>query len=209
MPSTSFGPACPGCNSWFRLGPAHDRGFERVLGRCLKYGPQIVGVASGIGGPDLCHSTVRAVQAKSPSAHPRRPIRPTRVGGSHRVNPHQGTPAWPRRADRCQPKWTAAFVPPGLQPARPELGRPPAPQPGLPNPWLSKDGVWSRWSAWVSDISPGVPSGGTLAKCDLFGFLSTSHWTGVAIIVQFPRTKTCIVTRSRTSSRPTPCSLAG
>jgi hypothetical protein len=39
--------------------------------------------------------------------------------------------------------------------------------------------------------------GGTLAKCDLFGIPSTSHWTGVAIIVQFPRTKSCIFTLPR------------
>jgi hypothetical protein len=37
----------------------------------------------------------------------------------------------------------------------------------------------------------------------------TSHWTGAAIIVQCSRTKTCIVTRSRTSIRPMPSSLAG
>jgi hypothetical protein len=53
------------------------------------------------------------------------------------------------------------------------------------------------------------PIGGTLAKCDPFGTPSTSHWTGAAIIVQSPRTKTCIVTRSRTSTRPMPFSLAG
>ena len=51
--------------------------------------------------------------------------------------------------------------------------------------------------------------GGTIAKCDPFGTPSTSHWTGAAIIVQSPRTKTCIVTRSRTSTRPMPFSLAG
>jgi hypothetical protein len=55
----------------------------------------------------------------------------------------------------------------------------------------------------------GQPVGGILAQCDLFGIRSTSHWTGAAIIVQFPRTKTCIVTRSRTSTRPMPFSLAG
>ena len=53
------------------------------------------------------------------------------------------------------------------------------------------------------------PIGGTLALCNPFGIPSTSHWTGAAIIVQFPRTKTCIVTRSRTSTRPMPSSLAG
>src|SRR4029453_9752999 len=36
---------------------------------------------------------------------------------------------------------------------------------------------------------------------------STSHWTGAAIIVQCSRTKTCIVTRSRTSTRPMPSSF--
>jgi hypothetical protein len=52
------------------------------------------------------------------------------------------------------------------------------------------------------------PIGGTLAKCDRFGTPSTSHWTGAAIIVQSPPTKTCIVTRSRTSTRLMPFSLA-
>jgi hypothetical protein len=50
---------------------------------------------------------------------------------------------------------------------------------------------------------------GTLAKCDPFGTPSTSHWTGAAIIEQSLRTKTCIVTGSRTSNRPMPFSLAG
>src|SRR5262245_56935492 len=36
-----------------------------------------------------------------------------------------------------------------------------------------------------------------------------SHWTGAAIIAQCSRTKTCIVTQSRTSTGPTPSSLAG
>ena len=62
---------------------------------------------------------------------------------------------------------------------------------------------------YLSDTSPVYPIGGTLAKCDPFGTPSTSHWTGAAIIVQSPRTKTCIVTRSRTSTRPMPFSLAG
>ena len=57
--------------------------------------------------------------------------------------------------------------------------------------------------------SPVYPIGGTLPKCDPFGTPSTSHWTGAAIIVRSPRTKTCIVTRSRTSTRPMPFSLAG
>jgi len=56
---------------------------------------------------------------------------------------------------------------------------------------------------------PSRPIGATLAKCDPFGTPSTSHWTGAAIIVQSPRTKTCIVTRSRTSTRPMPFSSAG
>ena len=57
------------------------------------------------------------------------------------------------------------------------------------------------------DERPGVV--GTLAKCDPFGTPSTSHWTGAAIIGRFPRTKTCIVMRPRTSTRPMPFSLAG
>src|SRR5215213_8750272 len=41
--------------------------------------------------------------------------------------------------------------------------------------------------------------GDTLTQCDPFGIPSTSHWTGAAIIVKCPRTKTCIVTQPRTS----------
>jgi len=52
------------------------------------------------------------------------------------------------------------------------------------------------------------PLGATLAECDPFAIPSTSAWTGAAIIVPCSRTKTCIVTRPRTSSRPTPSSLA-
>jgi hypothetical protein len=46
------------------------------------------------------------------------------------------------------------------------------------------------------------------AKCDRFGIRSTSHWTGAAIIAQFPRTKNYIVTRWKTSTRPMLSSLA-
>jgi hypothetical protein len=49
--------------------------------------------------------------------------------------------------------------------------------------------------------------GGTLTRCDPFGIPSTSHWTGAAIIEQFPRTKSCIVTGPRASPRPMPSSL--
>jgi predicted nuclease of predicted toxin-antitoxin system len=41
-----------------------------------------------------------------------------------------------------------------------------------------------------------------------FGIPSTSHWTGAAIIGKESRTKTCIVTRWKTSSTPMPSSLA-
>ena len=51
------------------------------------------------------------------------------------------------------------------------------------------------------------PCGGTLTQCDPFGIPSTSHWTAAAIIVQRSRTKTCIVTRSRTSPGPMPSSM--
>ena len=51
--------------------------------------------------------------------------------------------------------------------------------------------------------------GDMLTQCDPFGIQSTSHWTGAAIIVQFSRTKNCIVTRPRTSPGPMPSSLAG
>ncbi len=54
-----------------------------------------------------------------------------------------------------------------------------------------------------------VGIGRTLPPCDPFGIPSTSHRTGAAIIVHFRRTKTCIVTRPRTSRRPRPSSLAG
>ena len=54
-----------------------------------------------------------------------------------------------------------------------------------------------------------LPIGGTLAECDPFATPSTLHWTGAAIIVQSCRTKTCIVTRSRTANRPTPSLFGG
>jgi hypothetical protein len=47
------------------------------------------------------------------------------------------------------------------------------------------------------------------AQCDPFGTPSTSPWTGAAIIVRCPRTRTCTVTRSRTSIGLMPSSLAG
>jgi hypothetical protein len=53
------------------------------------------------------------------------------------------------------------------------------------------------------------PISGTLAQCDLFDIPSTSHWTGVAIIVPELRTRNCIATRSKTSNKPMPFSLAG
>jgi hypothetical protein len=47
-------------------------------------------------------------------------------------------------------------------------------------------------------------------ECDLFGTPSTSLWTGAAIIArEYPRTKSYIVTRSRTSSGPMPSSSDG
>jgi len=64
-------------------------------------------------------------------------------------------------------------------------------------------------SAGVEGIVAGLRIGGMFSQCDPFGILSTSHWTGAVIIVQFPRTKTYIVTRWKTSSRPMPSSLAG
>jgi hypothetical protein len=50
---------------------------------------------------------------------------------------------------------------------------------------------------------------GTLAQCDPCGIPSTSRWTVAAIIGQYPRTKTYIVTRWKTSIRPMLSSLAG
>src|SRR5438309_1958577 len=44
---------------------------------------------------------------------------------------------------------------------------------------------------------------------ELIGIPATSHWTVAAIIVPgYQRTKSCIVTRRRTSRRPMPSSLA-
>jgi hypothetical protein len=60
-----------------------------------------------------------------------------------------------------------------------------------------------------SEARPQPAIGGTLTRCDPFVIPSTLHWTGAAIIVKRLRTKTCIVTRSKTSSRPMPSSLAG
>jgi hypothetical protein len=51
--------------------------------------------------------------------------------------------------------------------------------------------------------------GGIFAQCDLFGIRSTSLWTGAAIIVRCPRTRSCIVTRSRTSNEPMRSCLGG
>ncbi len=79
----------------------------------------------------------------------------------------------------------------------------------LESPSRSHDPTHTTTDHYLSDTSPVYPIGGTLAKCDPFGTPSTSHWTGAAIIVQSPRTKTCTVTRSRTSTRPMPFSLAG
>src|SRR6266700_3859420 len=74
----------------------------------------------------------------------------------------------------------------------------------LPTRHLQSPSRSQQITIYVSYTSPVYPIGGTLAKCDPFGTPSTSHWTGAAIIVQSPRTKTCIVTRSRTSTRPMP-----
>jgi hypothetical protein len=78
-----------------------------------------------------------------------------------------------------------------------------------PYPLVRPDDVWALSPNYKDRRPPVYPIGGTLAKCDPFGIPSTSHWTGAAIIVQSPRTKTCIVTLSRTSTRPMPFSLAG
>ena len=85
----------------------------------------------------------------------------------------------------------------------------PLPARHLQGPSRSHHPTHTKTDHYLSDTSPVHPIGGTLAKCDPFGTPSTSHWTGAAIIVQSPRTKTCIVTRSRTSTRPMPFSLAG
>ncbi len=53
------------------------------------------------------------------------------------------------------------------------------------------------------------PLGRTLPPCDPSGTPSTSRWTGAATIVQSLRTKSCIVTRPRTSAGPMPSSWAG
>jgi hypothetical protein len=61
----------------------------------------------------------------------------------------------------------------------------------------------------VSGVSPMHPMGGTLPKCDPLRYTINVTLDGTAIIVQSPRTKTCIVTRSRTSTGPMLFSLAG
>jgi hypothetical protein len=55
----------------------------------------------------------------------------------------------------------------------------------------------------------GAKTNGRYTSCDPFGIPSTSHWTGAVIIVQGPRTKSCIVTGPRASRRPMPSSMAG
>src|SRR5436190_20537990 len=67
----------------------------------------------------------------------------------------------------------------------------------------------SNRSHYLSDTPPVYPIGGILAKCDPFGTPSTSHWTGAAITVRSPRTKTCIVMPPRSSTRRMLFSLAG
>jgi hypothetical protein len=57
--------------------------------------------------------------------------------------------------------------------------------------------------------SPVYPIDGTLAKCDPFGYSINVTLDGCCDHRAIPRTKTCIVTRSRTSTRPMPFSLAG
>jgi hypothetical protein len=79
----------------------------------------------------------------------------------------------------------------------------------LQSPSRSHHPTHTATDHYLSDTSPVYLIGGRLAKCDPFGTRSTLHWTGAAIIVQSPRTKTCIVTRPRTSTRPMPFSLAG
>jgi hypothetical protein len=59
-------------------------------------------------------------------------------------------------------------------------------------------------SAAARGIVAGYPLGGTLTGCDPFDIPSTSPWTGAAIIVQYSRTKSCIVVQSR--PRPGRCS---
>jgi hypothetical protein len=64
-------------------------------------------------------------------------------------------------------------------------------------------------AAWRSDAyCCATPTAILSRKCDHFGIPSTSHWTDAAIIVQGSRTKTCIVTRWRTSHGPMLSSLA-
>ena len=95
----------------------------------------------------------------------------------------------------------------GMRTSKP-LQRSPLPTRHLQRPSRSHHPTHTTTDHSLSDTSPVYPIGGTLAKCDPFGTSSTSPWTGAAIIVQSPRTKPCIVTRSRTSTRPMPCSLA-
>jgi len=53
------------------------------------------------------------------------------------------------------------------------------------------------------------PIVGNLSLCDPFDIPSTSHWMGAAIIVKGLRTKTSIVTQSKTSPGPMLSSLGG
>src|SRR5262245_27945561 len=53
-----------------------------------------------------------------------------------------------------------------------------------------------------SPTLPGTIVRGTLTSCDRSGIPSTSPWTGVTTIAKGSWTKTCIVTRPRTSPGP-------
>jgi len=104
-------------------------------------------------------------------------------------------PGAPPESPRCANE-RAAPAQPAVHPSSPK------PQPQPPSRPHYNRSLLKRHIAMC-------PICGTLAECDPFGTPSTSQWTGAAIIVQSRRTKTCIVTQSRTSTRPMPFSLAG
>src|SRR6266480_5771231 len=147
---------------------------------------------------------VRAEKVAIGLASPSRPHHGALVRGScapHRSGSLRGGP---------QQRLGLAHLPSrrGVRTSKP-LQLNPLPTRHLQSPSRSHHPTHTTTDHYLSDTSPVYPIGGTLAKCDPFGTPSTSHWTGAAIIVQSPRTKTCIVTRSRTLTRPMPFSLAG
>ncbi len=163
--------------------------------------------------PQHCHRARQGGHAPPGCAPPQR-LPPRRTGYATDGQ----TSAWTRTEERSRrsqhsPRPTTTPCPTAHpEPARRanEQAAPaqPAAHPSSPKPQPQPPSRPHYDRSLLSDTPPVYPIGGTLAKCDPFGIPSTSHWTGAAIIVQYPRTKPCIATRSGTSTGPMRFSLA-